>query len=208
MISTIGSLVQETSIRLRWFIATTLYIGACLSTSLLLGMLLSSFGLFLQHISCSASVCGPLSFIETALIGIMAVAYAFSDVGIFCLPRPKLMYAIPVTWWRSWRPYGAAVAYGAALGLGVMTRVQFGAFYVLCLLCILKGDIAYGAALMGTYGAARALMLIPASCGVYLQRTGSEARLQRILNSIGNAKLIVAVALILFGAHVLASLLF
>lgn len=137
----------------------------------------------------------------------MALAYAVSDVGIIPLPRPRLMNAVPVTWWRWWRPYGAALAYGAALGLGVTTRVQFGAFYILCLWCLFKGNTAYGGALMGLYGATRALTLIPASLGVYGSndcRT-SERRLGKILRLLGSAKLIVAMGLVLFGTFVLAS---
>ena len=74
------------------------------------------------------------------LIGLLALAYAVSDVGLLRLPRPNLTQAVPITWWRRWQPYGAALAYGSALGLGVMTRIPFGAFYVLCTWCVLKGD--------------------------------------------------------------------
>jgi hypothetical protein len=92
-------------------------------------------------------------------------------IGFFRLPRPVLMYAVPVTWWRRWQPYGAALLYGAALGVGVTTRIRFGSFYVICALCVASGNVTYGASLLGTFGVIRALALIPASQMVH--RTGA-----------------------------------
>src|SRR5438552_2517533 len=162
MIRTIGILVQEPLNTRCWFFATSLYTLACISTSILLGVSLSGFGLLVhsfinivgQHVLLRTSI-------EYSLLGWLAIAYAFSDSGFFRLPRPRLMKAVPVMWWRWWRPYGGALAYGAALGLGVTTQIQFGAFYILCIWCILKGNLLYGAILIGLYGAARALVLFP-----------------------------------------------
>src|SRR5439155_13600608 len=138
-------------------------------------------------------------------IGLLALAYALSDVGLLRLPRPTLRQAVPITWWRRWRPYGAALAYGAALGLGVMTRIPFGAFYVLCAWCVLKGDPAYGALLMGTYGAARALMIFPASWGLYCHRTAITRWFSGPLFNLWRAQRVLAVTLIMFGSQVLVS---
>jgi hypothetical protein len=148
MIRTIGSLVQEPFNTKRWLFATSLYTLACISTSILLGASLSSIGMMVH--SLISMVDQHVLFrtnIEDALIGGLAIAYALSDMGLFRLPRPTLMNAVPVTWWRWWRPYGGALAYGAALGLGVTTRIQFGAFYILCIWCMFKGNLLYGAIL-------------------------------------------------------------
>ena len=57
----------------------------------------------------------------------------------------------------------AALAYGASLGVGFMTRLPFGAFYVLCAAVILRGNPLLGMLVLVVYGAARALVMLPAS---------------------------------------------
>jgi hypothetical protein len=201
MIGTIGSLVQETSNRWRWLFSASLYTLACLGTAMLLGAFLGALGHLIRgwvHVTLFPHA-------GAWLVGLLALAYAVSDVGLLWLPRPTLRQAVPITWWRWWRPYGAALAYGASLGLGVMTRIPFGAFYVLCTWCVLKGDPIYGALLMGTYGAVRALVIFPASWGLYCHRTGISEWLSSSLFNLWRAQRILAVALIIFGTLVLVS---
>jgi hypothetical protein len=205
MIGTIGFLVQETSHRWRWLLSASLYTLSCLSSATLLGALLGALGYLLRAWVHGTILSATFPRAGAWLIGLLALAYAVSDVGLLPLPRPTLRYAVPVTWWRWWRPYGAAVAYGAALGLGVMTRIPFGAFYVLCTWCLIKGDVTYGAVLMGTYGAARALMIFPASWGLYCHRTAISEWFSSPLFSLWRAQRILAVALIMFGTLVLVS---
>src|SRR5579863_5744262 len=157
MIGTIGSLVQETSLRLQWLLATSLYTLACLGAAALLGLALGALGAWLRSAAFAVGLHAPFPHFGVALVALIGLAYAASDLGFFPLPRPILMPAVPLWWWRRWRPYGAAVAYGAALGLGIMTRVWFGAFYVICAWVLLQGEPRYGALLLGTYGLIRAL---------------------------------------------------
>jgi hypothetical protein len=205
MIGTIGALVQDTSNRWRWLLSASLYTFACLSTAMLLGTLLGALGHLLRTWIQGMTVSGPLPPMGAWLIGLLALAYAVSDVGLLPLPRPTLSKAVPITWWRRWGPYGGALAYGGALGLGVMTRIPFGAFYVLCACCLLKGDATYGALLMGTYGAARALVLLPTSWGLYCSRTPITEWCTSPLFNQWRAQWIVAVVLIMFGTLVLMS---
>src|SRR5919107_594840 len=170
MIGTIGSLVEEATNRQRWPLAASLYIAACLGTSALLGAALGTIGQVGHGIICGGASCSWFPAAAAWCIGTLAVAYAAAALGLVPLPRPTLMHAVPVTWWRWWRPYGAALAYGAALGLGLTTRIHFGAFYVLCALAVLGGEPGRGALLLGTYGAARGLVLVPASWGAYRHR--------------------------------------
>lgn len=153
-----------------------------------------------------------ISTLGTLLVGLIAVAYALSDLGWISLPRPRIMDAVPLSWWRSWQPYGASVAYGAALGLGVMTRVRYGAFYIICLWCIAKGNIAYGATLLGTFGLLRALTLIPASLRVYGHENNDQAtcdtHVKGIIVNFKQAKFIIGPALLLFGMSIILSGLF
>src|ERR1700686_2532885 len=122
MIGTIGSLVQGDADRCHWVTVTSIYIIACSTTSVLLGLLLSAVGQVIHYLTVRIYVGILPSTSGLLLVGIVALAYALSDIGMIKLPRPRLMHAVPVTWWRWWKPYGAALAYGAALGMGVTTK--------------------------------------------------------------------------------------
>jgi sulfite exporter TauE/SafE len=205
MICTIGSLVQETSNRWRWLLSASIYTLACLSTATLLGAILGALGHLVGSWIHSVSVYAVLPHSGAWIIGLLAIAYALSDLGWLRLPRPILSKAVPITWWRRWGPYGSALAYGAALGIGVMTRIPFGAFYVLCAWCMLQGNVAYGALLMGTYGLMRALVLLPISWGFSCCRTPiTEWATSRLFNQ-WCAQQILAIALIMFGTQALVS---
>jgi hypothetical protein len=205
MIGTIGFLVQDTSHRGRWLLSASLYTIACIGTAMLLGTTLGFLGQLVGSWLHSTSLYVAFPLAGTWLISLLALAYALSDVGLLWLPRPMLRQAVPITWWRRWRPYGAALAYGASLGIGVMTRIPFGAFYVLCTWCVLKGNMTYGALLMGTYGAARALVIFPASWGLYCHRMAINEWFYSPLFSLWRAQRVLAVALIMFGTLVLVS---
>ena len=202
MIGTIGSLVEEASDRRCWPLATSLYIAACLGTAALLGGALGAIGHLAHDLVCGGAGCTWFPLAAAWGVGTLAMAYAASDLGLIRLPRPTLMPAVPVTWWRLWRPYGAALAYGAALGLGLTTRIHFGAFYVLCALAVLHGEPGWGALLLGTYGAARALVLLPASWGAYRHRGAvAEWLATSPYFDLGRARRGVAIILAAFGAQ-------
>lgn len=209
MISTIGSLVQETSNRWRWLGAGCLYSVSCIGTSAVLGGVLSRLGAGAGNFTCSDMQCALMperNLVVAVFVGIFALAYAMSDAGFYRLPRPRLMNAVPVTWWRRWRPYWAAIAYGGALGLGITTRIPFGAFYVLCIWCAISGQVEYGMILMGMYGASRSLVIFPTSWIVYGRRViGSQegfkihlARLYQIERWSGDMRIVEAAMLAMF----------
>jgi hypothetical protein len=206
MIGTIGSLVEEATDRRRWPLAVSLYIAAGLGAAALLGATLGAIGLLTQGLACGGVGCAWLPSAGAWLIGILAIGYAAADLGLMSLPRPTLMPAVPVTWWRRWSPYRAALAYGGALGLGLTTRIHFGAFYVLCALAILGSDAGRGALLLGTYGAARALILLPASWGAYRHRGAvAEWLATSPYFDLEQARRLVAIALAAFGAQAIVT---
>lgn len=206
MIGTIGSLVEVASDRRRWPLAASLYIGACLGAAALLGAALGATGHVARGLACGEAGCTWFPSAGAWLVGVLAIAYAASDVGLAPLPRPTLAHAVPATWWRRWPPYTAALAYGGALGLGLTTRIHFGAFYVLCTLSLLQGEPGHGALLLGTYGAARALVLLPASWGAYRHRGAvAEWLATSPYFDLGRARRGVAVALAAFGAQAIVA---
>jgi len=215
MIATIGSLVQETATRTQWLWSTTLYTLACISSSVALGCLLGGAGSVAQMVipALRHDASAPLGVDSVGLVGFLALAYAASDLQLILMPRPRLSNAVPVTWWRRWRPYGAALAYGAALGIGFTTRIPFGAFYVLCAWCLVLGNVPYGAALFGVYGATRALALIPASCFVQSRQSdispvptlqAAQGPFAVFFLLAPRAKALIALLLVVFGVQLLA----
>jgi hypothetical protein len=206
MIGTIGSLVQETSSRLRWLLSVCLYSVACVGAALLLGLALGLAGRAQRATAAALGLRAPFAHAEFWLVGLLALAYAASDLGAFPLPHPTLRRQVPITWWRRWRPYGAALMYGASLGLGFMTIIPFGAFYVVCAWCLVGGDPLAAAWVMGAYGAARALVMFPASWGAYRHRGHTVEWLSSPLFDLDRARrwlaavlLAVAVAALLAG---------
>lgn len=201
MIETIGSLVQETNNHLRWLGAATLHMLGAVATSACLGLFLGVAGMALPR--------PPVTWaVAIGVAGVVAILYAASDIGLIDLPHPTLMSAVPVTWWRRWRPYRAPLMYGAALGLGVTTRIPFGAFYVLCILSFLRGSALYGAMLMATYGLTRTLTVAGASWITGSRGMATEQWLStpfcdvRRVHAIASASLIAAGSLLLTAAFV------
>src|SRR5579885_3612782 len=192
MIGTIGSLVQETF--KRWLIATSLYIAASLGASSLFGLALGAVGYLLDLVVSDK----PFSAVRLIITGFFTLAYAASDLGIIRLPRPTLMFGVPASWWQRWGAYRGALAYGGALGLGLTTFIAFGSFYVLCLWCIIVGNVGYGALLMGTYGLARALVLVPASWRVYGRQTSSWEQLAWFISKLKPVREIIVFVLAIF----------
>lgn len=204
MIGTIGSLVQETF--KRWLIATSLYIIAALSTSLFLGAFLGTIGYTIRYGVCGVAAPCRLPFTVGAIpVGLLAIAYAASDLGLIRLPRPNVMDRVPATWWQRWKPYKASLLYGGALGLGITTHIAFSAFYILCAWCLVNGNVAYGALLMATYGTARAFVLLPASWSIY-RDSRYHQRLDWLLSQGRVARDIQAVLLVTLGIQILLSL--
>lgn len=204
MVCTIGSLVKETSKR-RWLVASSLHTASAFAASAVLGASLGLLGGLAGNTIHYVVPGLAISPTGAVVAGLAAGSYALSDLGWLRLPRPYLMPAVPVTWWRKWRVYRASVLYGAVLGLGVTTRIPFGAFYIVLAWCAIRGDTVYGALVMGTYGLARGVTIYPASCAV-LHRLGSkEAWPEAPLLEPTRARLLAAGLLLLFASATLAS---
>jgi len=198
MIGTIGSLVQVASKRSQWLSATTLYVLGCTSTAALLGGLLGQLGSLLHP-------GGPLAAVPAAkaAVGLIAIAYSASDLGILRLPRPHLSPAVPVTWWRNWNLHVAALAYGGSLGLGISTRISFGSFYVLCIWATMLGNPVTASLLLATYGASRSLIMFPISWLLVRPSDSASDWLQHAIFNIQCARASVAFPLTAFGTLLL-----
>ena len=79
---------------------------------------------------------------------------------------------------------------------------MFGSFYVLRFWCLVKGDVVYGALLMGAYGAGRALAVFPVSWRVYRYPAAVKESMSALLSHMLSMRCVVDVVLIMFGVQV------
>jgi hypothetical protein len=98
-----------------------------------------------------------------AAVAVVGIALGLGEVG---LVRPSVMQAPRQTskQWREWLgPVGAPLAWGLDLGSGLTTYVHYGAYWILPLAAVVRGNIGYGALVLGLFGLARALTVVVAS---------------------------------------------
>lgn len=209
MIGTIGSLVQVTTNRKPWVGALGLYTLGMLGIAVVLGGLLGGLGSLFGSLLPLAgrNLAAILARGILLLVALLAIAYALSDWGWLRMPRPYLLYAVPITWWRRWRPYSAALLYGAVLGLGLTTAMPFGAMYLIWLWAVVHASPLYGAALLGTYALARALTLIPISRFVYRRIGSSEDRLNVVMQRLVPTRDLLAALLVFCGTILVTMML-
>jgi len=88
---------------------------------------------------------------------VLAVAYAFHELGLADLPMPQRHRQVPVSWRSTYSPSVAAAMYGVGLGVGWLTHITTASFYVACALVVAVGDPLFGALALGLYGFGRGL---------------------------------------------------
>ncbi len=91
--------------------------------------------------------------------GILSMLYAAHELGLIRVPVPQSRWQVPRSW-RTLSPPIAAAAYGFPLGLGVMTGIPVGTFYVAAIWTFLVGDPLLGAISMGIYGMGRGFPIV------------------------------------------------
>ncbi len=84
-------------------------------------------------------------------------------MGIVSLPHPQRRKQVPSHWRYRLHPYLTAGLYGLILGGGLATFIPTASYFILVLAAALSGSPVLGALILSMYGAARALLLWPAS---------------------------------------------
>ncbi|MBA3551265.1 MAG: hypothetical protein H0W27_00135 [Actinobacteria bacterium] len=109
------------------------------------------------------------------LLALVTTCYGAMELGLVRLPLPRSGRQVPAAWRYRYPPVVTAALYGALLGPGVGTRVANAGYVVVLAGAALLGDAATGAAVLGTYGAARGLS------AVILANAGTEGSLGPVL---------------------------
>jgi hypothetical protein len=92
------------------------------------------------------------------LIGLLLV-YGIADLRGHRLWVPSSTWRVPQTWSRCGElPF--AGLFGAVLGLGFITEVNYVGYYVLLAICFASGSLSAGALLLGVFGFTRGVPLL------------------------------------------------
>jgi hypothetical protein len=102
---------------------------------------------------------------------VAAALYTFRELSGVPIPVPDRHKQVPL-WWRTF--YSAPVAgmlYGFGIGVGYLTYLSFGTYFVVTIAAVTTGDILLGAALTAPFGFGRGL-----SVAIANRRAGGDAR--------------------------------
>jgi hypothetical protein len=174
--------------RRRYRIALALFALGALLASAALGALLGLLGSALDRT------------VALAVVAALALVAAAREIGLLPGPVPGARGQVPERWRREWPLPGWALAYGAGLGLGLLTRLPVTTFLVACAGALALGDPLVSAACLVPFGLGRALMVaLPTMRGAdpagAVGRLAARSRLVRPANAVA----LVAVA-VLVGA--------
>ena len=138
--------------------------------------------------------------VALAVVAALALLAAARELGLLRVPVPTASGQVPERWRREWPLPAWSLAYGAGLGLGLLTRLPVTTFLVACAGALALGDPAVSAACLAPFGLGRALMVVlpaigAASPSAAVGRLASRARLVRPANGavlIATAVLVAA----------------
>lgn len=136
-----------------------------------------------------------------SVLGVLAIAYALSEVGILRMPTPQARVSGP-NLPQLERPYARSLMLGATFGGGMGIACPMPTYYVILGWVAAAASPLYGAVLMAAYGLGR---VVPAlGIGVLLSAGANRALLSRRMallrerTGLGTALLLAA-----FGAYVI-----
>ena len=162
--------------RRRYRIALALFALGAVLASAALGALLGLLGTALDRT------------VALAVVAVLALVAAAREIGLIPGPVPGALGQVPERWRRVWPLPAWALAYGAGLGVGLLTRLPVTTFLVACAGALALGDPLVAAACLAPFGAGRALMvLLPtmrdADPAAAVGRLAARSRLVRPVNA-------------------------
>jgi hypothetical protein len=138
--------------------------------------------------------------VALGVVAVLALVAAAREMGLIPGPVPGARGQVPERWRREWPLPAWSLAYGAGLGVGLLTRLPVTTFLVACAGALALGDPLVAAACLAPFGLGRALMVVlptirSADPAAAVGRLAARSRLVRPVN----AAALVAVA-VLVGA--------
>lgn len=161
MVETVAPVVYGEK-RSRYRLALLLHILAAGFAAALVGALAGAVGMVLR------APWGAGGLIAVAAAGGL---YAFRELSGLPVPVPDRHKQVPL-WWRTfYSPTVAGTLYGLGIGVGYLTYLSFGTYFVVTIAAAATGDPLLGAALTAPFGFGRGLSVALAN-----MRSGSEER--------------------------------
>jgi hypothetical protein len=155
MVETIAPVVYGDK-RSRYRVALSLHVVAATLSAAAVGAVAGTVGLLLG---------GPWGTAGLAVIAVAAVIYSLREVTGIPIPVPDRHKQVPL-WWRTfYSPQVAGILYGFGLGVGYLTYLSFGTYFVVTIAAGATGDPLLGAALTAPFGLARGVSVAIANRG-------------------------------------------
>jgi len=128
-----------------------------------LGATIAAAGLGLALGATGALLRAPWGRVGAIVIAVAAVMYALREAFELAIPLPERHAQVP-QWWRDFfSPPAASFLYGAGLGIGFFTFLQFGTYVVVAAGALLSGNPLIGALLCVPFGLTRGLTVVLAA---------------------------------------------
>jgi hypothetical protein len=99
----------------------------------------------------------------TVVVAVVGLTLGLGEVGLLRLPVMQAPRQTSKQWRELLGAIGAPLAWGIDLGSGLTTYVPYGAYWLFPLAALARGDVQYGALVLGVFGIARALTVVVAS---------------------------------------------
>jgi hypothetical protein len=161
MVETVAPVVYGEK-RSRYRLALLLHILAATASAAVVGLAAGTLGYLL------GAPWGTGGLIAVALA---AALYAFRELGGVPIPVPDRHKQVPL-WWRTfYSPPVAGMLYGFGIGVGYLTYLSFGTYFVVTIAAGATGDPLVGAALTAPFGLGRGLSVALANL-----RAGSSSQ--------------------------------
>jgi len=126
---------------------------------------------------------------------VLAAAAAAREAGLLRLPLPQVRRQVPEGWRREWPLPVWSAAYGAGLGIGVLTHQTVATFWVACAAAVWLAEPATSALVLAAFGAGRAAM-----AAVPQRRVAGLLRLRPALLRVNALALALCAVLVLVPA--------
>jgi hypothetical protein len=147
MVETVAPVVYGDK-RSRYRLALLLHVVATTASAAIVGAVAGGIGLLL------GAPWGPGGFVAVA---VAAALYAFRELSGVPIPVPDRHKQVPL-WWRTfYSPPVAGMLYGFGIGVGYLTYLSFGTYFVVTIAAVTTGDVMLGAALTTPFGFGRGL---------------------------------------------------
>src|SRR5687767_11972790 len=128
-----------------------------------------------------------------ALGGVLALLGALREAGWIRVPLPQVARQVPERWRRGWPLPAWSLAYGAGLGVGLMTHQVVATFWIAAAGALALGDPLVSALVLVPFGVGRALMVALPARGSRdpAEAVGRLAARRRVLRPVNAVALAV-----------------